>query len=345
MLISELASDPARIVRQLQAQETRIEGSIERLQRLAAAATEENRAALRDAHVRLSASSLEPYRRLRPVRSAELLVVFQNRGKPTAFRREVSMQRVIQSVLAAAILLGMESTKRAESVMKQCGEQWQAAKSAGTTNGATWPQFLAQCRTQLGSGAETAAPTPASAAQPQTGTLFPWQTSAAPAPALNTSTAAAGNQSAMKQCGAQWQAAKAAGTTGGATWPQFLKSCRTQLASTTSAPPQGGFMPAPAPAPASASSPAPTQSGSLFPWQRPATPAAGSAASTGGGSASAQAAQYRCPGSTVVWVNEHSHIYHFPGTRDYGHTKSGAYMCEVEAHGSGNRAAMNERHP
>jgi hypothetical protein len=53
----------------------------------------------------------------------------------------------------------------------------------------------------------------------------------------------------------------------------------------------------------------------------------------------------RCPGSTVVWVNEHSHIYHFPGARDYGHTKSGAYMCEAEAQTSGNRAAMNERHP
>jgi len=53
----------------------------------------------------------------------------------------------------------------------------------------------------------------------------------------------------------------------------------------------------------------------------------------------------RCPGSTVVWVNEHSHIYHFPGTRDYGHTKSGAYLCEAEAQTSGNRAAMNERHP
>jgi hypothetical protein len=254
------------------------------------------------------------------------------------------MQRVIQSVLAAAILLETAATTRAESVMKQCGEQWQAAKSAGTTNGATWPQFLAQCRAQLGSGAATPAPTPAPSTQPSIGSLFPWQTPAAPTPAPTASTAA-GNQSVMKQCGAQWQAAKAAGTTGGATLPQFLKSCWAQLASTTSAPPQGGFMPAPAPAPAPAPSPVPTQSGSLFPWQRPAAPPAGSAASTGGGSASAQEAQHRCPGSTVVWVNEHSHIYHFPGTRDYGHTKSGAYMCEAEAQTSGNRAAMNERHP
>src|SRR3984885_1584309 len=206
------------------------------------------------------------------------------------------------------------------------GEQWQAAKSAGTTNGATWPQFLAQCRAQLGSGAATAAPTPAPSTQPQTGSLFLWQTPAAPTPAPTASTAA-GNQSVMKQCGAQWQAGKAAGTTGGATWPQFLKSCRAQLASTTSAPPQGGFMPAPAPAPAPAPTPAPTQSGSLFPWQRPAAPPAGSAASTGGGSASAQEAQYRCPGSTVVCVNEHSHIYHFPGLIDSWCKRRGLRRC------------------
>jgi hypothetical protein len=252
------------------------------------------------------------------------------------------MSKTIQLALATAILLCMAVAANAQSVMKQCGEQWQAAKAAGTTGGATWPQFLAQCRTHIASGATTAAPTPTTTIQPSTGSLFPWQTST-PAPAPTAS--ATGTQSVMKQCGAQWQTAKAAGTTGGATWPQFLKSCRVQLASTTSAPQQGGFMPAPAPAPASAPSPASTQSGSLFPWQRPAAPPLGSASSTGGGSASAQEAQYRCPGSTVVWVNEHSHIYHFPGTRDYGHTKSGAYMCEAEAQGSGNRAAMNERHP
>jgi hypothetical protein len=34
------------------------------------------------------------------------------------------MQRAIQSVLAAAILFGTAATTRAESVMKQCGEQW-----------------------------------------------------------------------------------------------------------------------------------------------------------------------------------------------------------------------------
>ena len=71
---------------------------------------------------------------------------------------------------------------------------------------------------------------------------------------------------------------------------------------------------------------------------RPSPTAAGS-------SASAQQAQYRCPGATVVWVNEKSHIYHFPGTHDYGNTKRGEYMCEADAQAAGNRAAKNEHHP
>ncbi len=47
--------------------------------------------------------------------------------------------------------LAKPSGANAESVMKMCGEQWQAAKAAGTTNGETWPQFLSQCRAQQNS--------------------------------------------------------------------------------------------------------------------------------------------------------------------------------------------------
>jgi hypothetical protein len=161
--------------------------------------------------------------------------------------------------------------------------------------------------------------------------------------------AAADAETVMKQCGEQWQAAKTNGTTNGETWPQFLKQCRAQLASTggASTAPQGGFAPAAPPPPPAAT---PPQTGSLFPWQQPAAPAPAPAnyapaPSGAGGSASAQQAQYRCPGATVVWVNEKSHIYHFPGTHDYGNTKRGAYMCEADAQAAGNRAAKNERHP
>ena len=160
--------------------------------------------------------------------------------------------------------------------------------------------------------------------------------------------ATADAETVMKQCGEQWQAAKANGTTNGETWPQFLKQCRAQLASTGGATPapQGGFAPA-------APAPAPPQTGSLFPWQQPTAPAPTPAPSTyntptpsgAGQFGSPQEAQYRCPGAAVFWVNEHSRIYHFAGTRDYGHTKRGAYMCEADAQAAGNRAAKNESHP
>jgi len=40
-----------------------------------------------------------------------------------------------------------------------------------------------------------------------------------------------------------------------------------------------------------------------------------------------------------------SKIYHFSGTKDYGTTKHGAYMCEGDAAAAGMRPAKNETHP
>ena len=56
-------------------------------------------------------------------------------------------------------------------------------------------------------------------------------------------------------------------------------------------------------------------------------------------------ARLRCPADTVVWANTRSNIYHFQGTRDYGSTKAGAYMCEQDSLSEGMRAAKNEAHP
>lgn len=53
-LNTDLASDPARTVRQLQGQEARIKTAIEQLERLMSVTTDENRAALRDAHTHLA---------------------------------------------------------------------------------------------------------------------------------------------------------------------------------------------------------------------------------------------------------------------------------------------------
>lgn len=238
--------------------------------------------------------------------------------------------RLSRYVVALAVLAGIAGAANAETVMKQCGDQWQAAKANGTTNGETWPQFLKQCRAQLASTGGAAAP-------PQGGFA---PAAPVPAPAQGPST---GNPKTVAQCDAEYAPNKAAIRASGQTKHEFVAACRAGNETI----PQGAAS-APAPAPAQ------PQTGSLFPWQQPAAPAPapapatyGSAPAAGGAGASAfaQAVQNRCPGATVVWVNEHSHIYHFPGTHDYGNTKRGEYMCQADAQAAGNRAAKNERHP
>ncbi len=243
------------------------------------------------------------------------------------------------AAIAFGLVLGGPTVANAESVMRTCATEWKQAQAAGTTGGESWPQFLAQCRTRQGSGASsTVAPAPA----PQSGSLFPWSQPSAPA---SNVAARSGGQSVMRICASQWKEAKAAGTTGGQSWPQFLSQCRASRSAAAS--PSGGFAAAPAPAP----SPAPaTQSGSLFPWWQPAAPASTPASNVGAPSA-LQAGQYttelaaraRCPSDTIVWVNTPTRIYHYSGTRYYGQTHRGAYMCEADARAAGYRAARNRQ--
>jgi hypothetical protein len=226
-----------------------------------------------------------------------------------------SLKVAFSALLVAAALGLVTGAARAESVMKECGDQWKAAKAAGTTNGQTWQEFLKSCRAQQ-------APAPAAAPM------------AAPAPApVAAAPAATGGESVMKQCGDQWKAAKAAGTTNGQTWQEFLKSCRAQTASAPAAAPTMAPAPAPAPLPAAIQA--------ALPKPAPVTthPAANP---TGAGQfASESEAKARCPSDTVVWVNTKSHIYHLAGTPSYGTTKRGAYMCEADANAAGDRASKS----
>ena len=76
--------------------------------------------------------------------------------------------RVALSALFFAGALGLAATgaARAESVMKECGDEWKVAKANGSANGMTWQEFLKQCRTQKeSSAAPAAAPAPAPAAR------------------------------------------------------------------------------------------------------------------------------------------------------------------------------------
>jgi hypothetical protein len=253
-----------------------------------------------------------------------------------------SFAYLLTAAIAFGLALGGPGVANAQSIMRTCATEWKQAEAAGTTAGQTWPQFLAQCRTRQGSVASPAAPAPA----PQSGSLFPWSQPSTPAPA-STAAAPSGGQSVMKICASRWKDAKAAGTTGGLTWPKFLAQCRAGQTSTASS--SGGFAPAPAPAPAPPPAPA-SQSGSLFPWWQSSAPASAPSPNVGAPSA-LQAGQYttelaaraRCPSDAVVWVNTPTRIYHYSGTRYYGQTHRGAYMCEADARAAGYRAARNRQ--
>ena len=78
---------------------------------------------------------------------------------------------------------------------------------------------------------------------------------------------------------------------------------------------------------------------------RTATPSTSAPNRSGTDQFSSEAeAKAHCASGNVVWFNSKSKVYHFAGTRDYGKTKSGAYMCQSDADRVG-RAAKNEKPP
>ena len=54
-------------------------------------------------------------------------------------------------------------------------------------------------------------------------------------------------------------------------------------------------------------------------------------------------AKTNCPSDAVVWVNSVSKVYHASGSRNYGKTKTGAYMCEQVSVAAGYRAPKPAR--
>ena len=59
-------------------------------------------------------------------------------------------------------------------------------------------------------------------------------------------------------------------------------------------------------------------------------------------------AKAHCPTDTLVWANTSSKAYHLSGTKYYGKTKKGAYMCQKDAdkdgfHGAGKKKAATTK--
>ena len=152
----------------------------------------------------------------------------------------------------------------------------------------------------------------------------------------------------VKECDAEYAANKAA-IQGTQKKADFITACRAGTE----------VIPGAAPAtPAQAQTPAPAKPG-LFGFGRkkpaatqapastsPSPPPAASTTPVGANQFASEAqAKGRCPSGLVVWVNTQSSIYHFPGTKNYGNTKAGAYMCETDATAAGDRASKTEKHP
>jgi len=174
----------------------------------------------------------------------------------------MSIRLVPLAVASLALSVAAFSAQAQVSVQKECGAEYQATKAAGSLNGASWQQFLHDCRERHSTGAEAPAAAPASA---------PAATASPAAPAESLAAPAETHVSVQKECGAEYQAAKAAGSLNGETWQQFLQACRGRHGGAPAAP--AAAAPAPAPAPVATPAPPPPASAAA-PAVEPAKPAA-----------------------------------------------------------------------
>jgi len=157
-------------------------------------------------------------------------------------------------------------------------------------------------------------------------------------------TASQAEQKTAKACEAEWKANKASIQGSGKTKKAFMVECRTGAGEVAAAPSTNA---APAQPPANATPVQPPASTAPAAPPRTAKRARlGSTISTAAGEyASELEAKAHCPGETVVWANTRSKVYHFVGSRSYGNTKAGAYMCEKDTASAGFRSAKNEKRP
>lgn len=138
------------------------------------------------------------------------------------------------ALFALALVAGTGSAFAQADVMKACGAEWQAAKTAKTVKpGDTWKSFLADCRKRHAEeDATPPEPTKASVTAPAAKPAATTAPAAKPA-AAGEKTLTPGQMAArerIKKCGAEWTAAKEAGKIkAGQKWPQYWSDCNKRL--------------------------------------------------------------------------------------------------------------------
>ncbi|MCK1301971.1 MULTISPECIES: hypothetical protein [unclassified Bradyrhizobium] len=238
-------------------------------------------------------------------------------------------------------------TTAGSKTAKDCTAEWRADKGSMQARGVTEKAYVEQCKAGAAPAASAPPPKPTAATPP---------TPAASPPSTSTSS----SSKIAKECIAEWRADKAGMQARGVTEKAYVEQCRAGGAMpgatapepkpTAAAPSPPASRPAPTAtqaAPAQApQKPAPTTTAAPVPSpaQQP-SPSRDNATLEAGQFADEASAKARCPADTVVWVNLPSKVYHFAGTKSYGATKRGAYMCEKEAIAAEDRASKTEKHP
>ncbi|WP_342729891.1 hypothetical protein [Bradyrhizobium sp. B117] len=234
-------------------------------------------------------------------------------------------------------------TATGSKTAKECTAEWRADKAGMQARGVTEKAYVEQCR---------AGTAPSASAPPQRPSAATPPPAAAPSPSTSTSA----SQKTAKECVAEWRADKAGMQARGVTEKAYVEQCRAGGTMPTATAPEP--KPTPAAPPPSRPAPTATQAAPAPAPQKPAptttaAPAPARQASTPKDQTTLEAGQFadeasakaRCPTDTVVWVNLPSKVYHFAGTKSYGTTKRGAYMCEKEAIAAEDRASKTEKHP
>jgi hypothetical protein len=248
-------------------------------------------------------------------------------------------------LVVCAVFVGLISLSSGAyaKTAKECIAEWRADKAGMQARGVTEKAYVEQCKGGADPSAAGPAPKPTAVTPPPS--AAPTQTSGSP------------TQKTAKDCIAEWRADKAGMQARKVTEKAYVEQCKAGGASPTATVPESKPT-APASQPASrqaapatpsapaAQKPAPTTTAAPVPapaQQPPETK--GGATLEAGQFADEASAKARCSTDTVVWVNLPSKVYHFAGTKSYGTTKRGAYMCEKEAIAAEDRASKTEKHP